>query len=198
MSIENNKPSTSNVARRPKVVVVGAGFGGLEAAKALVRAPVNVTVIDRRNFHLFQPLLYQVATAVLPPSEIAWPIRSVFAGRSNVEVVMLEIDRIDIEGGFVAGGAVTISFDYLVVATGATHACSDASRKMGARIKIVKSHLGLYAGRLRTTNSERFSHFDQIGQRPRAHFFHDVPTVELHGNLGKSKLGCCLFVHEAR
>jgi len=122
MSIENNRPSTSNVARRPKVVVVGAGFGGLEAAKVLARAPVDVTVIDRRNFHLFQPLLYQVATAVLPASEIAWPIRSVFAGRSNVEVVMLEIDRIDIERGFVAGGAVTISFDYLVVATGATHA----------------------------------------------------------------------------
>src|SRR5246127_3114458 len=79
MSTENNKPSTSNVARRPKVVVVGAGFGGLEAAKALARAPVDVTVIDRRNFHLFQPLLCQVATAVLPPSEIAWPIRSVFA-----------------------------------------------------------------------------------------------------------------------
>jgi NADH dehydrogenase len=122
MSIENNKPSALNVARRPKVVVVGAGFGGLEAAKALARATVDVTVIDRRNFHLFQPLLYQVATAVLPPSEIAWPIRSVFAGRSNVEVVMLDIDRIDIEGGFVAGGAITVSFDYLVVATGATHA----------------------------------------------------------------------------
>src|ERR1700756_3226404 len=64
---------------RPQVLIVGAGFGGLSAARALAQAPVDITVIDRRNFHLFQPLLYQVATAVLPPSEIAWPIRSVFA-----------------------------------------------------------------------------------------------------------------------
>ena len=122
MSIENSKPSTPSFTRRPRVIVVGGGFGGVEAAKILARAPVDVTLIDRRNYHLFQPLLYQIATAVLPPSVVAWPIRSIFAGRPNVEVVMLEIDRIDCERGLVAGGPVTVPFDYLVVATGATHA----------------------------------------------------------------------------
>jgi NADH:quinone reductase (non-electrogenic) len=67
------------MAERPSVVIVGAGFGGLAAAKALARAPVEITVIDRRNYHLFQPLLYQVATAALSPADIAWPIRAILS-----------------------------------------------------------------------------------------------------------------------
>src|SRR5690606_3437242 len=81
--------------RRPRVVIVGAGFGGLAAAKALARAPADVTVIDRRNYHLFQPLLYQVATAGLSPAEIAWPIRSILRDQKNTRVLLGRVTGID-------------------------------------------------------------------------------------------------------
>src|ERR1700744_4274274 len=82
---------------RPRLVIVGAGFGGLEAARLLRHAALDITLIDRRNFHLFQPLLYQVATAALSPGDIAWPVRSIFRGQLNVTVLMTEITGIDIE-----------------------------------------------------------------------------------------------------
>ncbi|MBV8287330.1 MAG: NAD(P)/FAD-dependent oxidoreductase [Hyphomicrobiales bacterium] len=107
--------------RRPKVVIVGAGFGGLEAAKALNRVAVDVTVIDRQNHHCFQPLLYQVATAALSPAEIAWPIRHILRQQRNATVLMAEVSGIDLAGRFVQTGAGPISYDYLVIATGATH-----------------------------------------------------------------------------
>ena len=77
------------------VVIIGGGFAGLQAAKALADAPVHVTLVDRRNHHLFQPLLYQVATAALSPADIAPPIRSVLRGQTNVDVVLAEVDAID-------------------------------------------------------------------------------------------------------
>src|SRR5215472_5374223 len=80
---------------RPHVVIVGAGFGGLEAAKALRHAPVDVTVIDRLNHHCFQPLLYQVATAALSPADIAWPIRSILSRQQNARVVMADVTTVD-------------------------------------------------------------------------------------------------------
>ena len=80
---------------RPHVVIVGAGFGGLHAAKALAHMPVDVTVIDRRNHHTFQPLLYQVALAVLSPADIAQPIRTIFRGQTNTQVLMDEVTGID-------------------------------------------------------------------------------------------------------
>lgn len=106
-----------------RVVVVGAGFGGLNAVKTLRRAPVQIEVVDRRNFHLFQPLLYQVATAALNPSDIAYPIRSVFRGQDNVAAVIMD-EVVDIDLGerevkLADGGS--LSYDYLVVASGATH-----------------------------------------------------------------------------
>ena len=107
--------------RRPQVVIVGAGFGGLEAAKALNRVAVEVTVIDRQNHHCFQPLLYQVATAALSPAEIAWPIRHILRQQRNATVLMAEVSGIDLAGRFVHTGAGPISYDYLVIATGATH-----------------------------------------------------------------------------
>jgi NADH:quinone reductase (non-electrogenic) len=107
--------------RRPTVVIVGAGFGGLEAAKALNRVAVDVTVIDRQNHHCFQPLLYQVATAALSPAEIAWPIRHILRQQHNATVLMAEVSGIDLAGRFVQTGAGPISYDYLVIATGATH-----------------------------------------------------------------------------
>src|SRR5687767_3633666 len=82
---------------RPRVVILGAGFGGLNAAMALSKAAVDVTVVDRRNYHLFQPLLYQVATAGLSPSQIATPIRRILAGQKNATVLMEKVEGIDKE-----------------------------------------------------------------------------------------------------
>ena len=106
----------------PRVVIIGAGFGGLTAARTLKSAPVEITLVDRRNFHLFQPLLYQVATAALSPGDIAWPVRSVFASQKNVRVVMMEVNSIDPTNQTVSDSVISISYDYLIVATGATHA----------------------------------------------------------------------------
>ena len=107
----------------PRVVVIGGGFGGLNTAKALRSTSAEITLIDRRNFHLFQPLLYQVASAALNPSDIAYPIRSVFRGQRNVkQIVMGEVVGLDLENRRVeVEGADSMPFDYLVVASGATH-----------------------------------------------------------------------------
>jgi NADH dehydrogenase len=102
--------------------VVGAGFGGLEAVRALRHAPVEITLVDRRNHHLFQPLLYQVATAALSPADIAWPIRSVFRRDRNVTVLLAEVTGIDAAARTVEAGGVALPYDMLVLATGATHA----------------------------------------------------------------------------
>ncbi|AUW42581.1 NAD(P)/FAD-dependent oxidoreductase [Rhizobium leguminosarum] len=110
------------VPSRPRVVVVGAGFGGLSAAKNLRSAPVDITLLDRRNFHLFQPLLYQVATASLSPGQISWPVRSVFAGQKNARVLMMEVNAVDVDARTVTDGKTIVPYDYLVLATGATHA----------------------------------------------------------------------------
>jgi NADH dehydrogenase len=107
---------------RPHVVIIGGGFGGLYCARALRRQPVRVTVVDRRNFHLFQPLLYQVATASLSPADIAHPIRSVLKHQSNAEVWMAEVTGIDVEARIVNLADGMLRYDYLVVASGATHA----------------------------------------------------------------------------
>jgi NADH dehydrogenase len=106
---------------RPKVVIVGAGFGGIEAAAALSRVAVDVIVLDRQNHHCFQPLLYQVATAALSPAEIAWPIRHMLRQQPNATVFMAEVEAVDLAGRFVVTSAGPISYDYLVIATGATH-----------------------------------------------------------------------------
>jgi len=106
---------------RPRVVIVGAGFGGLEAARALANVDVDITLIDRRNFHLFQPLLYQVATAALSPGDIAWPIRSVFRRFQNITILMASVTGIDVKTASVTDGTATIPFDFLVLATGANH-----------------------------------------------------------------------------
>jgi NADH:quinone reductase (non-electrogenic) len=107
---------------RPHVVVVGAGFGGLAAAKALADAPLDVTVIDRRNYHLFQPLLYQVATAGLSPADIAWPIRSILNRERNVEVLLEDVTGVDTARREVVCSDRRVPYDYLILATGARHA----------------------------------------------------------------------------
>src|SRR5690606_38081467 len=108
--------------RRPRVIIVGAGFGGLAAAKGLARAPVDVTVVDRRNYHLFQPLLYQVATAGLSPAEIAWPIRSILRDQKNTRVLLGRVTGVDVAGRAVMLGDRRLPYDVLVLATGARHA----------------------------------------------------------------------------
>jgi NADH dehydrogenase len=107
--------------QRPRVVILGAGFGGLQAAYTLSRAPVEITLIDRQNYHCFQPLLYQVATAALSPAEVAWPIRHILRRQANATVLMAEVVGIDAAARIVQTRAGTFPFDYLVIATGATH-----------------------------------------------------------------------------
>lgn len=107
---------------RPRVVVIGAGFAGLNAAKALANAPVDVTVVDRKNHHTFQPLLYQVALAVLSPAEIASPVRTVLRRAENTEVILGEVSGFDLERRIVRLDGLELPYDYLVVGAGATHA----------------------------------------------------------------------------
>ena len=107
--------------QRPKVVIVGAGFGGLEAAKKLVCEEVELTVLDRTNYHLFQPLLYQVATAALSPADIAAPIRAILNRCKNVEVMLAEVQSVDVADRVVHAGDLRISYDYLILATGSRH-----------------------------------------------------------------------------
>lgn len=130
-------PMTQHVTR-PRVVVIGAGFAGLNAAKALANAPVDVTVVDRKNHHTFQPLLYQVALAVLSPAEIASPVRTVLRHAANTEVLLGEVKGFDLQkrlvlldeldagspdrAAFARSGVLDLPYDYLIVAAGATHA----------------------------------------------------------------------------
>jgi NADH:ubiquinone reductase (H+-translocating) len=106
---------------KARVVIVGAGFGGLNAARALGKAGLQITVVDRKNFHTFQPLLYQVATAGLSPGEIAAPIRSILRSHKNVEVLMGEVTGFDLERRIVQTPDAEIPYDYLIIAAGATH-----------------------------------------------------------------------------
>ncbi|GHO64937.1 NADH dehydrogenase [Ktedonobacter sp. SOSP1-52] len=105
----------------PRVVIVGAGFGGLRVARSLRDAPVQVTVIDKNNHHLFQPLLYQVATAGLSPADISAPIRSILKSQQNTTVLLAEVTGVDTERQFVLTAEREIPYDYLVIATGAAH-----------------------------------------------------------------------------
>ncbi|MDQ3421497.1 MAG: NAD(P)/FAD-dependent oxidoreductase [Acidobacteriota bacterium] len=107
---------------RPRVLIVGGGFAGLAAAKALAKAPVAVTILDRRNHHVFQPLLYQVATASLSPADISAPIRSVVRDQANCEVALAPVTGVDVANRRVLFEAGSVGYDYLVLAAGATHA----------------------------------------------------------------------------
>ena len=105
----------------PRVVIIGGGFGGLTATQALAKAAVQITLVDRRNHHLFQPLLYQVATAGLNPSDIASPIRRILRHQRNVEVLLAEARNIDLASKTVTLDEGSLDYDYLIVATGARH-----------------------------------------------------------------------------
>ena len=105
----------------PRIIIVGAGFGGLNAAQALAHLPVEIVVIDRQNFHTFQPLLYQVATAGLSPGEIAAPIRSILRSHKNIAVFMAEVAGFDLARRVVKTSDSEVPYDYLIVAAGAAH-----------------------------------------------------------------------------
>ncbi|MEL7450854.1 MAG: NAD(P)/FAD-dependent oxidoreductase [Pseudomonadota bacterium] len=111
-----------NTARRPEIVIVGAGFGGLFATLGLRKADANITLIDKQNYHLFQPLLYQVATAGLAPSDIAWPIRGILSKQKNVTVLLDEVRDVELDAQRIQTESRSLPYDYLVLATGAGHA----------------------------------------------------------------------------
>ena len=107
-----------NLEKIPHVVILGAGFGGLEAAKALAKAPVRITIIDRHNYHLFQPLLYQVAIAGLVPSQIAYPLRQIFRRNQNIDFQMTEVSSIDFDSRYIKANGSIIAYDNLILAVG--------------------------------------------------------------------------------
>ena len=108
-------------SQRPQVVIAGAGFAGLEASKALAAAEADITLVDALNHHCFQPLLYQVATAALSPADVAWPIRAILRGQKNVRVIMARVTGVDVQARRVRTSEIDLAYDYLVIATGATH-----------------------------------------------------------------------------
>jgi NADH dehydrogenase len=108
-------------SQRPQVVIVGAGFAGLEASRALAKVDVDVTLVDAYNHHCFQPLLYEVATAALSPADVAWPIRAIVREHKNVRVIMARVTGIDVDTHRVLTSEIDLVYDYLVLATGATH-----------------------------------------------------------------------------
>lgn len=116
-----NKDNSTGVEKKPHVLIVGGGFAGIHCAKGLAAADVNVTLVDRHNYHLFQPLLYQVASAVLSPADIASPIRRILRNQRNVRVVLAKLQEVDFESKKAYFPGAELQFDYLVLATGATH-----------------------------------------------------------------------------
>ncbi len=122
------------------VVIVGGGFGGLHAAKTLHRAPVEVTLVDKRNFHLFQPLLYQVATGALSPANIASPLRSIFKRQKNVNVLLIDVDGFDVSNNKIVYAEGTLSYDSLIVAAGVGHSYfgNDGWERMAPGLKSIE------------------------------------------------------------
>jgi NADH dehydrogenase len=108
-------------SHKPRIVIIGAGFGGLAVARGLARAPAEIILIDRQNHHLFQPLLYQVATAGLSPADIAWPVRHLMRRQANAQVLMADVTGLDVSRKSVLVGGKPVAYDLLVLATGATH-----------------------------------------------------------------------------
>jgi NADH dehydrogenase len=183
--------STSNgsSARRHRVVVVGGGFGGLQAVRGLRRAPVEVTLVDRRNFHLFQPLLYQVATGALSAGEIASPLRGILKRQRNARVVLGEVSGFDLERRRVLVGESRIDYDTLVVAAGAEHAYfgHDEWRSAAPGLKSVEDALKI---RARILNAFEAAELEREAEARRAWLTFVVvgggPTgVELAGQIAE-------------
>jgi NADH:ubiquinone reductase (H+-translocating) len=117
-SVDSGRPAQS---KRPQVVIAGAGFAGLQAAKSLANVDVDISLVDAVNHHCFQPLLYQVATAALSPADVAWPIRAILRNQKNARVIMARVMGVDVGARLVRTSEIELPYDYLVLATGATH-----------------------------------------------------------------------------
>ncbi len=141
--MQHREAETTAGAAPPRIVIVGGGFAGLNAAKELNGAPAAVTLLDRNNYHLFQPLLYQVATAVLSPADIASPIRHILRGQGNVRVGLAEVEGLDLERRQVQLAEGEVAYDYLVLAAGATHSYfgHDEWRLLAPGLKTVEDAL---------------------------------------------------------
>ncbi|MCX5740982.1 MAG: NAD(P)/FAD-dependent oxidoreductase [Proteobacteria bacterium] len=188
------------MAKRPHVVVIGGGFGGLAVARGLADAPVQITLIDRRNHHLFQPLLYQVATAALNPSDIAYPIRAALKDQANVRVLLATATAIDPDQHTVTLDDGELRYDFLVVATGATHSYfgNDAWAEHAPGLKSIEDALEIRRRIfLAYEAAERES--DAVAQREWLTFavVGGGPTgVELSGALGE--IGLTTLAHDFR
>ena len=158
-------------AHSPHVVIIGAGFGGLEAAKLLENEPVRVTVIDRTNYHLFQPLLYQVATAALSPADIAAPIRGVISKYPNMDVLLAEVHTVDVAAKKVITGEQEIPYDYLILATGSRHSYfgNEQWEKLAPGLKSLEDAL-----EIRRRLLMAFEYADKITDRGGAQSGHDL------------------------
>ena len=158
--------------RVPNVVVVGAGFAGLKLVQGLAHARANVAIFDRHNYHLFQPLLYQVAGAALSPADIAFPIRRIFRKQCNVQVVMAEVDRIDLDRKCIHAQGVDQDYDYLVVATGSTHSYfgkEDQWSKIAPGLKTVDDAISIRK-RILTAFEEAENELDEASRRAKLTF----------------------------
>lgn len=141
-----------NTQKLPHIVIVGAGFGGMEVARKLAKAPVRITLIDRHNYHLFQPLLYQVAIAGLVPSQIAYPLRTIFRKQKNLTFQMGEITSVDFKSKYVKLEGSIIAYDYLVLAVGGqtNFFGLDSVEQNGFQLKDIDSAVGIRNHLLRT------------------------------------------------
>ncbi len=175
--------------RRPRVVIVGGGFGGLSAARGLARTPVEVLLVDAHNHHCFQPLLYQVATAALAPSDIAWPIRHVLRRQANATVLMTSVLGVDADRRIVSTSQGQFAFDWLVLATGATHSYfgHDAWERNAPSLKTIEDAISIRGRVLKAFESAEAS--DDPDERARLLTFAIVgggaTGVELAGALAE-------------
>ena len=178
---------------QPQVVILGGGFAGLAAVKTLRGADVRITLIDRSNHHLFQPLLYQVASAALAAPDVAAPIRSVLRRQTNVTVWMTDVHAIDVQQRRVRVDGAEIDYDYLIVATGMTHAYfgHDAWAEHAPGLKTVAEALEIRSRILRAFEAAEFA--DNVEQRRALTTFVVIgagPTgVELAGALARAADG---------
>jgi NADH dehydrogenase FAD-containing subunit len=165
----------------PKVVILGAGFGGLEATKTLARAPVEITLIDRQNYHCFQPLLYQVATAALSPADIAWPIRHILRQQKNATVFMTEVTGIDVGARVVNTKSGPFSFDFLVIATGARNSYfgRDHWAEIAQGLKRIED-----ATRRRSLPPFRYRHEGSLATIGRRAAVVELGPIQLRGFIG--------------